>query len=135
MGGDHQVEPAHARRPQEAVDARLGRAAVEQRGGTGAVLDQGRIALADVEEADGQDVGRRRGGEHRTGGKHEQSRDEHSDPGPECTRTAAPGGGELEGAGASAARLRGPAAAHRPGPPSRRMPATVAPGECSGSSS
>ena len=60
VGGDHQVEPAHAGRPQQAVDARLGRAAVEQRGGTGAVLDQGGIALADVEEADGEGVGRRR---------------------------------------------------------------------------
>ena len=60
VGGDHEVEPAHAGGTQQAVDARLGRASVEQRGGPCAVLDQGGIALTDVEEADGEGVGRRR---------------------------------------------------------------------------
>ncbi len=52
MGGDHQRQPAHARPAQQAGDAGLRRAAVEEDRGAVGMLDEGGVALADVEEAD-----------------------------------------------------------------------------------
>src|SRR5205085_11130561 len=54
MRGDHEVEPADPCRAQLAVHPRLGRAAVEQHRGSGAILDQRGVALADVEKRDGE---------------------------------------------------------------------------------
>jgi hypothetical protein len=58
--GHDQRQAAHARAVQQPVRARLGRTAVEQHRGAAAVLDQRGVALADVEEADGEVLGRRR---------------------------------------------------------------------------
>jgi hypothetical protein len=79
VGRNDEVQPAHAGGPQLAVDPRLGRAAIEQHGRARTVLDQRGIALADVEKADGEGVGRRGRGEHGARGEHERSRDQQRD--------------------------------------------------------
>ena len=64
MRGDDQRDPPHPRVAQQAGDPRLRRAAVEEDRGPRAILDQRRVALADVEEGDRECVrriGRRRG--------------------------------------------------------------------------
>ena len=98
MRGDHEIEPPDPGRTQPPVDTRLRRTAVEQGGRTGAVLDQGGVPLADVEEADGERVGRRRRGEHGARAKDEDPRDQRDRPSTERTRPSTPGSGELEGA-------------------------------------
>ena len=60
MCRDDDAQPAHARRAQPAHDPGLRRAAVEEDRSAVGVLDQRRVALADVEERDGQAPRRRR---------------------------------------------------------------------------
>ena len=112
VGGDHEVQPPHARRAELAVDARLGRAAVEQRGGAVAVLDERGVALADVEEPHGQVAGRRRRAEPRRGDEREDGEHQHEDRHPERARGAPPGRGPLREAGTP----RPPSDASRPAP-------------------
>ena len=57
MRRDEQVEPAHAGLAQALEDRAVGRAGVDEDGGA-AVLDERRVALADVEERD-REVARR----------------------------------------------------------------------------
>ena len=65
MRGDDRAEVMDSRLPQQARDARLRAAAVEEDGAAVGVLDQRRVALAHVEERDRQPV--RRGGADRPG--------------------------------------------------------------------
>ena len=88
--GDHELEARHPRRAQLPVDARLGRAAVEQHARAGAVLDQRRVALADVQERDrrlarsgrrGRDPERAEG-EQRRGSRGGETARPHRQPAP-----------------------------------------------------
>ena len=58
--GHHQAEPLNARLAQEAHHTALRRSAVEEHRGPVGMLDQGRVALADVEESHGELAGRAR---------------------------------------------------------------------------
>ncbi len=64
-------EPATPARRSRRDDARLGRAAVEQDRRAVGVLDQGGVALADVEEADREPLGRPRAARAGAAGQHE----------------------------------------------------------------
>ena len=64
-------ETPNARSPQEADHPPLGRPAIEQHGRAVGVLDEGGVALTDVEEGDGQ-LARRGGGPQEQGRGHDQ---------------------------------------------------------------
>ena len=107
---DHEVQALDPGGGQLPVQPRLGRPAVEQHAGAVPVLDQRRVALADVEERDhdlarpGAELRRRRGG-HLEPGDHRQR--------PRRPARAPPCGG-------AAARLDRAAATRRARPPRRR---------------
>jgi hypothetical protein len=82
--GHEQGETADPGAAQQAIGAGLGRAGVEEDGGAVAVLDERRVSLADVEERDGEVVGRLRRSRSAVPAEREQR-------GGEADRRGAPG--------------------------------------------
>jgi hypothetical protein len=93
VGGHDNGEPTDTRPAQQARDTRLRGAGVEQQRRAIGVLDEGRVALADVEEADREPIGRARRGQqggHRDEGARRQRGAGRTTA---LAREAVPGGG------------------------------------------
>ena len=136
--GDGEIKPAHAGRPELPVDGRLRRAGIEEHVRAVTVLDQGGIALADVEKPDGELAGRRGRAEPGGGGEREGREHEDDYRDAERPRRAAPGGGPLGPAGtgerrAAALRARAARRMATTAMTSSTYAAATSTGECSAS--
>ena len=123
VGGHHGVEAAHAGPPQQTRHARLRRPAVEEHRRAVGVLDQRRVALADVEEADGETVRRAGPLERRRGAAgHEQAQRQRGRGAPRARTGAASARRPRRGAPAGGGRPADGPGGQRRSP--RRRPST-----------